>query len=1452
MGLPQQIGRYQVGRVLGRGGFATVVKAFDEGLRSDVAIKILDAQFIDDDDISQRFLNEGQLLRRVSHINVVAIHDLGRLEDGRQYYVMPFASGGMLSDRIPKGPGLVDTDDLGRVIDALVGGLGALHKADIVHRDIKPGNVLIAGAQGTELAGATNVRRGLLGPDETLMICDLGLAKVMDNKTSIASEPAKATVLGGSMHFQAPEQSQLGAAITEATDVYASSGVIWNLLTGSPPPPPADLEVSLVGVPPQWQGFFEKGLAARAEQRYRTIGAWGAAAHEALGSAPAANATGFTPSVSGAICPYKGLAAFQPEDAEFFFGRERLIDELTARLQTTPTLVIGGSSGSGKSSLMRAGLLSALAKGALPGSQGWKTILFAPGRNPLASLQRQLEQLPPPSETVGSGVVLAIDQFEEIFTGAGDPAEFIALLAQTSHDHLGRLRTVIAVRADFYGACSEHPWLAEAINRNSVLVGPLGRSELRAAIEGPARKAGLALEPGLVDRILEQAPDDAGALPLVAHALMETWLRRRNDLLTVNGLEAAGGVGGAIAKTADEAYDALGEHEQGLMRTLFLDLVNAGAGSPDTRRRIPMDEVRQDPKMTALAERLADARLLTIDSATVEIAHEALITTWPRFRTWIDQGRDDLRLRERVDTATEAWMGEDEDPGLLYRGTALATAIERKESARFSLNQQRFLQESQAVEQAEQDRETAQAERRQKVRRLVIAGLSVVTALALAASVAAVIGLQRAQDNADAAERSLLDAWATQTDTMRDDDPITALMLAAEAVVRDDGSQARPQDAMVEARLALANRPLAPEGQPIPVGGGKSISLNSPGTMLAIGSRSGQVSLISVASRNTIASASLHTQGVESTAFSPDGKLLVTSDARGEIWLWDIEPLDPDQSIEDDLLPIGGGPLVQAGSPVWSLAFSPSGDAIAAATENGNVWSVPLDGGSPEVLFSTQEDLLSVAYSPDGDSLAFGSGQGTTRLLDLGTGTIRHESKAHTSDVWQMLFTPDGDGLISVSTSTVAHDVTTGEVLGTLFENADGEWVKAIALLSNGSVVGGTNLGTLRISDVPDTMTEFTMSESLDLKVGHEVEITDGALTASADGTLVASLSGDGDVRLWSAPEQAPALVTTVDHDVYGADQNLAGTHVALGGDGMVTIVDLATSETTVLSGHDGPTFGIAYTDNSLVTGDSAGMLRRYDLNGTLLAEVKAHESRISGLEAGLAGDWLVSVADDGSIKFWDSELTSTADADSLMPRGATSVAIAPDGEYIGVSGAGGHVQMWNRDGSRKGSLVTIDNNTLWDLAFSPDGKLLATASANEEVQVLRTSDLGNSNPTPIHVFRPQSRGAVGVEFGKSSGVLYTSNRSGEVRLWNATEGIPNAQLGPALIIAESDVWALATSPNAESVIAAGAGGQVFLIDFLDLGRSCELTELAADQQLLDSHLGGQKRLACEAPGGGG
>ncbi len=504
-GLPDQISRYRVRAVLGVGGFGTVVSALDETLDAQVAIKILAPEHSTNPATRERFVREARLLRRVRSAHVIAIHDIGELDDGRPYLVMELANGGVLAERVVPGQP-VDAQGVAATINALAAGLGALHAAGIIHRDIKPANLLIIDDSLTGDGSATVQRLGLLARADRIVVGDLGLA--MDQERTAAGP----TIIGGTPFFRSPEQTRRGEAIGPPADIYGATGVIWNLLTGEAPGGEGAFEAQLATVPPAWRSFFARGLALEPESRFATMEEWEGAALEAIQHDSGLREVGFRAVAAGATCPYKGLTSYQPEDAAFFFGRESLVDELISRLQSSRTLVIGGPSGSGKSSLLRAGLIPAISGGSLPGSQHWPILLFVPGADPLDELAYQLARLAPdvaplsgddlredpraarrwlPSGTAG---LLAIDQFEEVFTQPSNPTDCRAVLevlaVLTTAQDL-QIRVVMGLRSDFYSTSAGYPWLADRISDNQILVGPMRRHELRRAIElpGPTRRA---------------------------------------------------------------------------------------------------------------------------------------------------------------------------------------------------------------------------------------------------------------------------------------------------------------------------------------------------------------------------------------------------------------------------------------------------------------------------------------------------------------------------------------------------------------------------------------------------------------------------------------------------------------------------------------------------------------------------------------------------------------------------------------------------------------------------------------------------------------------------------------------------------------------------------------------------------------------------------------------------
>jgi class 3 adenylate cyclase len=449
-------------------------------------------------------------------------------------------------------------------------------------------------------------------------------------------------------------------------------------------------------------------------------------------------------------CPYKGLLAYQADDAAVFFGREELVDTLLARLATAPLLALVGASGVGKSSVLRAGLMAGVARGALSGSSTWRTVVLTPGARPLASLAGALAavdggdedtlaaMLADGSEGLAGAagsllgdsspetrLVVAVDQLEELFTVCRDGSErarFVETLVHGATTPGGRVMGLLALRADFFGHCAAYPALAAVLDVATALVPPMREDELRSAVEGPGRVAGLRLEPGLTETLLRDAGGEPGALPLVSHALLETWRRREGRQLTLAGYRDSGGVHGAIARTAETVYrDGLDDAGRDIARRIFLRLTEPGEGTADTRRRVMLDELSTgDGEATGEVLRtLADARLVTIGGHTAEFAHEALIREWPRLHGWLDEDRVGLRVHRHLTEAARAWSDADRDPDELYRGARLAAATEWAEAHDPELNptEHEFLDASRDVRDREQRREVERIERQARANR---------------------------------------------------------------------------------------------------------------------------------------------------------------------------------------------------------------------------------------------------------------------------------------------------------------------------------------------------------------------------------------------------------------------------------------------------------------------------------------------------------------------------------------------------------------------------------------------------------------------------------------------------------------------------------------------------------------------------------------------------------------
>lgn len=754
-------------------------------------------------------------------------------------------------------------------------------------------------------------------------------------------------------------------------------------------------------------------------------------------------------------CPYMGLLPFRTEDDRLFFGRDDVVAAMLERLAHGSSLVLVGASGSGKSSLLRAGLVARLEQGGSSGREPWLTVVCTPTARPLAELAARLAPLCGQSATVlvhdleadpraidvafrqalalqpdGARLALVVDQLEELFTQCrveDERRRFLDALVDVASAPTGRTVVVAALRADFFGHGAAHKGLAGMLQAHPVVLGAMDEEGLRAAIEGPAAVAGLTLEPGLADVILRDVTGEPGGLPLLSHALAEVWSRRQSGTLTIDGYRAAGGVAGAIARTAEAVHGRLDPDQQRVARDIFVRLTELGQGTDDTARRATVDELaRDDPEDAARAETvlntLAAARLVTVWEGSVEVAHEALIREWPRLRGWLDEDRDGLRLMRHLTVAAHEWDRRGRDDSDLYRGPRLAAAVEWHGGHGEAVNplERDFLDAGRRVQEA-QVREIAARNRRL---RWLLAGTGVALVVALLAGTLAVGQRNRASTARDraaaAAESETVGRLVAQSRLAESTSLDLALLLALEANRRSDTPVTRGalQSALVSNPQLLGflhgDAPYA------------SVSI-SPAGIIAAGTAEGTVDLWDGTDRRLLGTLAVGDDAVVA-AFDPDGtSLAALSETDHSLSLWDV-----------DTRTRIGRPLTTAaalahGAP---LAFSPDGQVLSAALGSGEIatWDVAT-GAETGARLSSGDDAAfrAVAYSPDGRWLAAASDAGGVTLYDARTrqpDALTLET-GPTSLVIALAFDRHGTRLAAATAvgPVYAWDLTTGQRL---------------------------------------------------------------------------------------------------------------------------------------------------------------------------------------------------------------------------------------------------------------------------------------------------------------------------------------------------------------------------------------------------------------------------------------
>ncbi|WP_308406806.1 helix-turn-helix domain-containing protein [Streptomyces sp. AC555_RSS877] len=1126
----------------------------------------------------------------------------------------------------------------------------------------------------------------------------------------------------------------------------------------------------------------------------------------------------------GSLAPYRGLARFETGDSGLFFGREQLTADLVDLLGRRRFAAVFGPSGSGKSSLLRAGLIPVLRQAQEPHLRPAAIRILTPGERPVRSHAPLLTPALPHDGSAGADTFVIVDQFEEVFTLCHDAAErarFIDLLL-TAQKPESRLRVLLAVRGDFYGRCAEHRDLADALRDASLLAGAMSQAELRDAVVKPATAAGLTVERALTARLVEEVADAPGGLPLLSHALLETWGRRRGKTLTVVGYEAAGCLDGAIAKTAETVYQRFTEAQAAAARRVLLRLVAPGDGTPDTRRPIERAELpgtgRDDTAQ--VVEALVGARLLSLDGDTVEIAHEALITAWPRLRGWIEEDRERLRVHRNLTEAAHAWQELGREKGALCRGSRLAAAQEHfGGEPREDLNDGDLNDLEQAFLDASRDHE-------HKGRRRYRLVLTAVTAALCLALVAAGLAVGQWQSAVTAQHLAQSRQLAAQSSALLDSEPDLASLLAVHAYRT---SPTREATAALYAAAALPLRKRLIGGtEPV-----DSIALSRDGRTLAANSRDGKVRIWNLPGgqlRHTIAG---YDSG-EIAAFSPDGRTLAVAAVRGAGGM--IGLMDPvtGRKIRTITVPDGS---------VRGMAFSPDGRTLAASSPAAvRVWDVAT--GRKQRSFTGQSDPQAVAFGPDGRTVAAVVRRGVVRVWDVATG---HPRTTHDRLVegGAVAFSPDGRtyAVVRADGSVQLRETATGIVRRTISDGPIGvsEVAFAVAFALGGQTLAVPGPGdTVRLWDTASGAARATVT------AGHHGR-GEMQVALSADGrTLVTSSNLDPAIRIHRPRAEYPQTTLSGHPDAYVADMAFSpdgrtATTVSQGppGRGSVQLWDARTGDheaTLPLGTHltpRGKQLPVPVSHLAAVGFSATGraLAARAGKNGVIevrdLATGRLQRSRALGaIDTAVFspdGTRLVVVGMDGSVRIWHLPTGALHTAHTSHGQSVRAVTFTPDGRTLAVAdirARGEQVTLIDTATGRTQRTINPGTRNPLSLVFSPDGHTMATAGgSNGAVKMwdARTGRLQDSFGV--------SGAVTSLAFSSDGRTLAASSVRG-VQLWDLATSQSRITL-PARSHA-----AVAFSPDGRT-LAIGTGSSVGLwnVDLPDPARAirtiCEAVDTA-------------------------
>ncbi len=1103
-------------------------------------------------------------------------------------------------------------------------------------------------------------------------------------------------------------------------------------------------------------------------------------------------------------CPYPGMAPFTEAQKDLFFGRDKEIEDAVERLRQHPFLAVVGPSGSGKSSLINAGVIPTLRTSRRFGPGAWDIKTMRPGPKPLAALAEALgvPALPPRrGEMEGGRTLLLVDQFEELFTlaEAGETQAFLdALQALMGRPNLTLLLTV---RADFYPdlmACS----LWQPIRANRLELTPLGDDELWAAIVEPAARVGVTVDEALAVKVIADAAGESGVLPLVQETLVLLWdkvERRQLRLAAYRGMAAGGrsGLQVAIDRRASLVYENLPDEVQPIARRIFLRLIQFGEGRADTRRQQTVEELRasgDDPVLfDRTLARLTESRLLTTSgnveggARRVDIAHEALIAGWPRLQEWLGQRRAAEQTRRRLETKAAEWvrLGRGEggllDEYELYEAQEWLAGGDSGELGCSQAVQDLVTASREALTQAKSDK--AEAARTRQRSRFFAGGL------ALAVAVIALVGWFWWQSRLSEAGAVKARATAEANEKIAVTAKATAVAATAEIERLTRGIRA---DQLTANGLKVLdeNPPLAlllgVEGLRVQHSLSETVVASALFNMHDLLRQAGGTPLLG------------HESAASAVAFSPDGHWLATASTDTTVRLWDLA--NP-----------AAAPRVLAGhtARVYAVAFSPNGHWLATASQDktARLWDLANPAAAPRVLAGHADAVSTVAFSPDGRWLATASQDKTARLWEVAAPAPAAASRVlagHVNVVSAVAFSLDGRWLATASLDKTAR----------LWEVADPA-AAPIVLTGHGGVVvaltfspDGRWLATASDDRTARLWEVANPAAAPRILAGHAGSVSEVAF--SPDGHWLATASADKTARLWEVADPTAAPIVLVGHtgSVYRVAFSPDGRWLATASaDTTARLWEVAdpVAESRVLAGHAGAVRAVAFSldDHWLATASEDKTARLWEVtNPAATPHVLAgHTDAVWAVAFSPDGRWLATASSDKTARLW--EVANPAAAPRILTghvNVVSAVAFSPDGRWLATASDDGTARLWEVTNPAATPRVLTGYTGIVDaVAFSPDGRWLAIATASGD-ETARLWEVANPTAVPRIMARPAGfvnamglRQHTAVAFSPDGRWLATASGDETARLWE----VMNPAAAPRVLVGhEGVVAAVAFSPD--------------------------------------------------------